>query len=139
MNPREYYRMKTATITDKEIALVAACLSEHVGEENAVRIERLAARVGMGERQVRDMLETLVKQYGLPVGAKSGKAGRFLIANERERKEVLADLASRRAEIDERIKALQNAKLAPVSEPVKATQPQMFEVEDIRNLGYWGY
>ena len=59
MNPREYYHLMTASITEADIRLVAACMTDHIGEENAVRIENLAGRVGFGERQVRDILETL--------------------------------------------------------------------------------
>ena len=60
MNPREYYHIKTASITEADVRLVAACMTEYIGEENAVRIEQLSGRVGMHERQVRDILETLV-------------------------------------------------------------------------------
>ena len=60
MNPSEYYRLKSAEIKEADIRLVAACMSDHIGEQNAVRLEKLAARVGMGERQVRAKLETLV-------------------------------------------------------------------------------
>ena len=36
MNPNDYYRLKSAEITEADIRLVAAIMSEHVGEENAV-------------------------------------------------------------------------------------------------------
>ena len=39
MNPSEYYRMKSAEIQEADIRLVAACMSDHIGEENAVRLE----------------------------------------------------------------------------------------------------
>ena len=51
MNPNDYYRMKSAEIKESDIRLVAAVMSEHVGEENAVRMEKLVARCGLGERQ----------------------------------------------------------------------------------------
>jgi len=38
-------------------------MSEHIGQDNAVKLERLVARTGLGERQVRDILEVLVKDY----------------------------------------------------------------------------
>ena len=56
MNPREYYHLKTAQITEADVRLVAACMTEHIGEQNAVRIEDLSGRVGFHERQVRDIL-----------------------------------------------------------------------------------
>ena len=74
MNPREYYHLKTAQITEADVRLVAACMTDHIGEQNAVRIEQLSGRVGFHERQVRDILAILVKQYGWPICANAGKA-----------------------------------------------------------------
>ena len=54
MNPRDYYHIKTASITESDVRLVAACMTDYIGEENAVRIETLAGRVGFHERQVRE-------------------------------------------------------------------------------------
>jgi hypothetical protein len=34
MNPNEYYRLKSAEIKEADIRLVAACMSDHVGEEH---------------------------------------------------------------------------------------------------------
>lgn len=64
MNPTDYYRTKSSEIQEADIRLVAACMSEHVGEENAVRLESLVSQSGLGERQVRDTLKVLVKDYG---------------------------------------------------------------------------
>jgi len=111
MNPADFYRLKSAEIKEADIRLVAACMSEHVGEENAVRLEKLAARVGFGERQVRDMLETLVVEYGWPIGAHAGIAGRWIIANEEERWRVLGDLDSRQKALYTRRNALLTAKV----------------------------
>ena len=41
MNPREYYHLKAASITEDDVRLVAACMTDHIGEQNAVRIEDL--------------------------------------------------------------------------------------------------
>jgi hypothetical protein len=111
MNPAEFYRLKSAAITDAEVRLVAAVMSDYVGEENAVRLERLAARVGLGERQVRDILETLVVSYEWPIGAHAGRAGRWIIANEEERWRVLGDLDSRQKALYARRNALLTAKV----------------------------
>ena len=92
MKPADYYRKLVWSITEADVRLVAGCIAEHVGMENAVRLDRLADRTGMNERKVREILSTLTTQYGWPVGAMSGKAGRWLIANEAERDMVLADL-----------------------------------------------
>ena len=111
MNPREYYQMKTASITEADIRLVAACMTDYIGEENAVRIENLAGRVGMHERQVRDILETLVITYGWPVCAHAGKAGRWIATTEDDRWQVIGDLDSRIRSLRERREAMLCAKI----------------------------
>lgn len=141
MNPRDYYRQKTASITEADVRLVAACMTEHIGEQNAVRIEDLSGRVGFGERQVRDMLETITTVYGIPIGSHSGKAGRWIIANEGERYGVIAELASRRNAIDDRIRAVREARL-PVELPLdlQAAQAELFGepvVGYVNPLGRW--
>ena len=111
MNPREYSRMKTAQITEADVRLVAACMTDYIGEANAVRIETLAGRVGFGERQVRDILETLVIQYGWPVCAHAGKAGRWIATSEDDRWLVIGDLDSRIKALRERREAMLTAKI----------------------------
>jgi len=111
MNPRDYYRQKTASITEADVRLVAACMTEHIGEENAVRIEALSGRVDMHERQVRDILETLVINYGWPVCAHAGKAGRWIATTEDDRWQVIGDLDSRIRSLRERREAMLCAKI----------------------------
>ena len=111
MNPTDFYRMKSAEIQEADIRLVAACMSDHVGEENAVRLEALVARCGLGERQVRDILETLVKVYKWPIGAHAGKAGRWIIANDKERWHVANELLSRENELRARRRIIEQAHL----------------------------
>ncbi len=111
MNPKEYYHLKTASITEADVRLVAACMTDYIGEANAVRIENLAGRVGMHERQVRDILETLVTVYHWPIGAHAGKAGRWIINDESERWQVLGDLESRIQSLRKRREALLTAKV----------------------------
>ena len=111
MNPTDFYRMKSSEIQEADIRLVAACMSEHIGEENAVRLEALVARCGLGERQVRDILEVLVKDYKWPIGAHAGKAGRWIIANEQERWHVANELLSREDELRARRKVIEQAHL----------------------------
>ena len=126
MNPSEYYRLKSAEIREADIRLVAACMSEHIGEQNAVRIEKLAARVGMGERQVRDMLETLVVEYGWPIGAHAGIAGRWIIASEEERWHVANELLSRENTTRKRRMVIERAKLPAKLELDRAPQIGLF-------------
>ena len=114
MKPNEYYKRMVSSITRADVRLVAACMTEHVGQENTVR-------------------------YGWPIGGISGRAGRWIIANEAEREMVIADLGSRIKETQARVKALQNIKLAPEApKEVKAVQPPMFDVEQpVNRLAYW--
>ena len=124
MNPTDYYRMKSAEIKEADIRLVAAVMSEHVGEENAVRLESLVARCGLGERQVRDILEVLVKDYKWPIGAHAGKAGRWIIENEEERWHVANELLSREIELRARRKVIEQAHL-PARLELENKVPQM--------------
>ena len=124
MNPNDYYRLKSAEITEADVRLVAACMSDHVGEENAVRLEALVARCGLGERQVRDILEVLVKDHGWPIGAHAGKAGRFIITNEQERWHVANELLSRENELRARRRIIEQAHL-PTKLELENKAPQM--------------
>lgn len=124
MNPNDYYRMKSAEIQEADIRLVAACMSEHIGEENAVRLDRLVARCGLGERQVRDILEVLVKDYKWPIGAHAGKAGRWIIATEEERWHVANELLSRENELRARRRIIEQAHL-PTKSELDNQVPQM--------------
>lgn len=126
MNPTDYYRMKSSEIQEADIRLVAACMSEHVGEGNAVRLEKLVARCGLGERQVRDILEVLVKEHGWPIGAHAGKAGRWIIENEQERWHVANELLSRENELRARRKVIEQAKLPARLELDRAPQMGLF-------------
>ena len=111
MDPKDYWRLQTAQITEADIRLVAACMTDYIGEQNAVRIEDLAGRVDMNERVVRDILATLTTSYGWPIGAHAGRAGRWIVDNEDERWAVLGDLRSRVRELNKRYDALLVAKI----------------------------
>ena len=77
ISPKDYFKKLAFSIKDAEIRLVAAIMSDYVGEENAVRLDTLCRRVSMDERKVRLILGKLVTEYGVPVCAHSGKAGRW--------------------------------------------------------------
>ncbi len=126
MNPSDYYRWKSDEIKEADIRLVAAVMSEHVGQENAVRLESLVSRCGLGERQVRDILEVLVKDYKWPIGAHAGKAGRWIIENEEERWHVANELLSRENEIRMRRKAIEQAQLPAKLDLEQAPQMGLF-------------
>jgi len=77
ISPKDYFKKLAFSIKDAEIRLVAAIMSDYIGEENAVRLDALCRRVSMDERKVRLILGKLVTEYGVPVCAHSGKAGRW--------------------------------------------------------------
>lgn len=56
-------------------------LANHIGQQNAITLAELCARTNMGERQARRAIELLVNDYSIPVGAHSGKDGRWIIDN----------------------------------------------------------
>lgn len=124
MNPNDYYRLKSAEIKEADIRLVADCMSDHVGEENAVRLEALVARCGLSEHQVLDILETLVKAHKWPIGEHAGKAGRWIIANEQERWHVANELLSRENELRARRKVIEQAHI-PTRLELENKAPQM--------------
>ena len=124
MNPNDYYRLKSAEITEADVRLVAACMSEHVGEENAVRMEKLVARCGFHERKVRDILTILVLEHGWLIGSHAGKSGRWIINNEQERWHVANELLSRENEIRARRRVIERGKIPPATE-LKDRVPQL--------------
>ena len=111
MNPREYYRMKTAQITEADVKKVAEVMADHIGKENRISKNVLCASVSMNERKVRDILAIIAIDYEWGIGATSGYSGYWIVANEDERWEILNDLRSRKSEINKRYDALLTAKI----------------------------
>lgn len=126
MNPSDYYRLKSAEIKEADVRLVAACMSEHVGEANAVRIEKLAARVDMGERQVRDILEVLVTEHCWLIGAHAGRAGRWIIATDEEKWHVANELLGREIAMRKRRMIIEHGKLPSTLELSSSQQSGLF-------------
>ncbi|HQH28125.1 MAG TPA: hypothetical protein PLP17_12060 [Oligoflexia bacterium] len=138
MNPNDYYRLKSGEIREADIRLVAACMSDHVGEENAVRLETLVARCGLGERQVRDILEVLVKDHGWPIGAHSGKAGRWLARSFDEARETQAEYYSRAREDKRRGDAFNTCNYPPKpAEELRELQPTLIDVPEPDPIPFW--
>ncbi len=109
MNPSEYYKRLIASITEDDVRRVAEVMAEHIGEENRITLQNLVALTKLNERTVRVILNTLVIEYGIPIGAQSGRAGRWICANKRELDTVIADLESRANETRNRVNALRVA------------------------------
>jgi len=126
MTPREIYRRMVAKIKPADVRLVAACFEDHIGAENAVLMPQLCARTGLHERVVRNILNTLVTEYGIPIGAHAGKAGRWIIETEEERWHVANELLSRENEIRMRRKAIEQAQLPAKLDLEQAPQMGLF-------------
>lgn len=131
IDPAKYYSELLRTITDADVYRAAKVMMYHIGKDNAIDLLDLAEQVFgnksvSSERRSRRCLELLVKEYNMPIGASSGKAGRWLCATPDEISETVSDLISRRNEIDGRIKALNNAVL-PARLP-----------EQTQQIGLWG-
>lgn len=123
MNPQDYYKRLIASITEDDVRRVAEVMAEHIGEENRITLQNLVALTKLNERTVRVILNTLVIEYGIPIGAQSGRAGRWICANKRELDTVIAELISRATALHERANALRRAQL-PSSD---AQQEYLFE------------
>lgn len=109
MNPRDYYKRLIASITEGDVRRVAEVMVNHIGDENRITLQNLVALTKLNERTVRVILNTLVIEYGIPIGAQSGCAGRWICANKRELDTVIADLESRANETKNRVNALRVA------------------------------
>ena len=132
MNPNDYYRLKSAEIKEADIRLVAAVMSEHVGEENLIRIEALCRRVSMDDRKVRIILARLVKEYKVPVCAHSGKAGRWLALSYDEARPTQMEHYSRSKEDKLRGDAYNQCDYPPVdnAKEIEVKQSALFDLEN---------
>ena len=138
MNPNDFYRMKSAEIKEADIRLVAAIMSDYIGEENAVRLDALCRRVSMDERKVRLILGKLVTEYGVPVCAHSGKAGRWLARSFDEARETQAEYYSRAREDKRRGDAFNTCNYPPVqAEELRELQPTLLDVPEPDPVPHW--
>ena len=124
MNPQDYYKRLIASITEDDVRRVAEVMAEHIGEENRITLQNLVALTKLNERTVRVILNTLVVEFGIPIGAFSGRAGRWICANKRELDAVIAELTSRANKMNKRANALRRAVLPKTAEP---QQTALFE------------
>ena len=127
------YDLLRASITDADCLRAFDILRGHIGFENRATIEDIANALyrSRGEnavRKTRDVVELLRTTYGVAVCSSSGRAGRWLAADEDEKRECLADFYSRRASIDAVIRALEKAHVPPPADArkVEAQQARLF-------------
>jgi hypothetical protein len=110
---------------EKDTRRVMSVLQQHVGESHAIRLPELCKQTNLGDRGARRILESLAVDYGVPIGSYSSKAGRWIIADENERRHVLRELYSRRGAINARIYSIERAHLPTLT--LTAVQPTLFE------------
>ena len=121
MDPRAFYEQLVKQIVDADVRKVAQVMLSHVGEKNRIALGELADQAfgeftESTERKVRLILAKLVTDYHMPIGAYSAKPGRWLCADEEERRRVVMDLTARYNELQNRIHALRLAAV-PAKEP----------------------
>ncbi len=119
--PREFYERLIADIDDADVRKVAGVMLKHIGEKNRIALGELADQAfgeftESTERKTRLILAKLVTDYHMPIGAYSAKPGRWLCADEEERRRVVMDLTARHNELENRIRALRLAAV-PAKEP----------------------
>ena len=103
MNPypdqRDYYLyVATHKMTDAALAPTLMIMAEHIGKDNPILIEDLAALVYGNkryERQSRDDLLTLRDEYHIPIGSNSGQAGRWIIVDSDDLHHTANEIESR--------------------------------------------
>ena len=138
MNPREYYHLKTASITEADVRLVAACMTDYIGEQNAVRLEILCGRLSMDERKVRIILKRLRNEFGIPVCAISGKPGYWLALTHEQTKPSELEFRSRAKENIDNANAYLYCHYPPKQvEEIREVQPTLIEVPEPDPIPHW--
>lgn len=124
-------------VSEPDASAILLHLANHISEDNQTTLEQIAL-VAYGrynsstERKAREALELLVTKYGIPVGAHSGKAGRWLIISVEEMAHVQNELYSRAARIRQRADALGRIELRPTLDdaPILAEQVALFDMPE---------
>ncbi len=139
MQPKDFsrsihyvYRQIVSSIGEPDVRRVALVMMDHIGEANMISLEELARHCfgafnASTERKTRKILELLATEHRMPVGAYSGRSGRWLCADEEERQRVVADLEARLGALTARVKALRTA-IVPAQEPRFAEREVQFSL-----------
>jgi hypothetical protein len=119
-DPARFYRELIASIQDTDLKRCAALMTYHIGEQQAISITSIAIKLFSPQsltanendiRKARQVLETLIEDYGIPICSHSGKAGRWLAGTQDEINTAAAERESRAAKLIESARKLRNAKL----------------------------
>ena len=135
IDPSHYYRDLVASIDDEITKATAGVMMKHIGRENAIDIADLAKEIGVDEnhqdrknfRKTRAILEILVRDYRLPVGAIAGSHLRWLCKDTYELREVVYPLRSMLDSLGDRISKLNRCILPPTGHRIEqAKQERLF-------------
>lgn len=96
---------------------ILALLHHHIGKDRPIKREALSlycfdAFTTTTDRQVREAIETLRREYRVPVLSESGKAGYWLAADQSEIDTFIAEMQARRDNIDQVIGSMRSARVA---------------------------
>ena len=117
MPTTEYYQKYIAQLPFGAERKEYQVLCNHVGERNAISLRDLTRLCFGGvfstttERQCREAIEVLRRDYGVPVLSHSGKPGRWLAANHEELQQTVSEMETRRRHLDQVIQALRQARI----------------------------
>lgn len=129
----EFFHEIVASLTDEDQYKVGSILESYIGEDNPITLKNLCIRAygafnEITERKTRRVLEDLVNIHKLPVGALSGKSGRWLCKDDEEKQRVISDLESRHSSLGDRIRNIRMARTPPKAiEPGRAYQRNLWQ------------
>ena len=114
-------------VKEAELQRLLIVLSDHIGTDDPILVEDPAEIVFDNRhdvRKVRDGLETLRTDYGIPVGSNAGKPGRWLMIDNEDLYHTTNELRSRAYRMLETARRLDKTNLRPVlsAETAKITE-----------------
>jgi len=118
MNPRDIYETLSREVDDKDVSALLRVLVNHVGKENKIDRRSLVTKM-YGKyteslwRKMRMAKALLTKKrfsngMKLSIGSSSGEGGYWIIYDESDREQCVAETGSRKAEIDDAFDNVKN-------------------------------
>jgi len=107
-------------VKEPELQRLLIVMADHIGADDPILIEDLATVVydnRNAERKVRDGLETLRTDYGIPIGSNAGKPGRWIVIDNEDLFHTTNELRSRAYRMLETARKLDKTNLRPVLSP----------------------